>query len=319
MSALRTRILTARPALRAAGLPLLVALGAMAATAAMPEAQAQKEGLQPVHALTLRGLAAGARPGDVLVLDVGAPVALARARVTAFGTATPLWRDSDSPRAWQTLLGVDVETAPGTYPVIVEADTADGGRASARATLTVRPRTFGVRQLRVDPKFSSPPAEEMARIEREAKRLNAIFAAVNPSRHWAPPVARPVADRANSSFGLRSVFNGQPRGRHNGTDFASPRGTPVHAPAAGEVVLADDLYFTGHTVVIDHGQGLYSLMAHLESTAVKTGEVVSRLDLLGQVGATGRVTGPHLHWSVRLHGARVDPLSLVAAGRPTSP
>ncbi len=126
-----------------------------------------------------------------------------------------------------------------------------------------------------------------------------------------PP--RAAADApVNSNFGLRSVFNGQPRSPHAGVDFAAPTGTSVRAPGAVRVVIADDLFFTGNTVVIDHGFGLFSFLAHLSAIDVARDEVVARGAPVGMVGATGRVTGPHLHWSVRLNGARVDPLSLVA-------
>jgi len=116
----------------------------------------------------------------------------------------------------------------------------------------------------------------------------------------------------SGGFGTRSVFNGQPRSPHSGVDFGSKAGTPVVAPAGGVVTLAEPLFFTGSTVVIDHGLGLYSLLAHLSTFAVKEGERVRRGQVVGFAGATGRVTGPHLHWSVRLNGARVDPLSLIA-------
>jgi murein DD-endopeptidase MepM/ murein hydrolase activator NlpD len=121
-----------------------------------------------------------------------------------------------------------------------------------------------------------------------------------------------VPQAANSAFGTRSVFNGQPRSPHGGADFLSPAGTPVHAPAGGRVLLARDLYYTGNSVVIDHGAGLVSLFAHLSRIDVSDGAAVQTGQVIGLVGATGRVTGPHLHWSVRAGGARVDPLSLLA-------
>jgi murein DD-endopeptidase MepM/ murein hydrolase activator NlpD len=134
-------------------------------------------------------------------------------------------------------------------------------------------------------------------------------------RLWAGRFVRPVADPANSAFGSRSILNGQARSPHGGTDFLSEAGTPVHAPNSGRVVLVDDLYYTGNTVVIDHGQGLVSLFAHLSAVNVRASQDVKTGDLIGLVGATGRVTGPHLHWTVRLGNARVDPLSLVAVAQ----
>jgi murein DD-endopeptidase MepM/ murein hydrolase activator NlpD len=265
-----------------------------------------------VTVVTSRG---AARLGDVVLLRVTAPVSLTRVEAAVFDHVIPMWNAGEA-QTWEALVGIDVETAPGQYPIVVEGHSANGLLAAKGQTIiTVISRAFGVRKLRVDPRFTEPPASERPRIEREAQRLNAIFATVEPVRHWVSPFVYPVSDPLNSNFGLRSVFNGQPRGRHNGVDFASPRGTAVHAPAAGRVVLADDLYFTGITVVIDHGYGLHSLMAHLESVIAREGDAVTQGDVVGHVGSTGRSTGPHLHWSVRLLGARVDPISIVALGQ----
>ena len=143
--------------------------------------------------------------------------------------------------------------------------------------------------------------------------LATIFAAEDEDSRWPGTFAVPIEGALVSGFGVRSVFNGEPRAAHGGADFASPTGTPVAAPADGRVVLAADLYFTGSTIVLAHGGGAYSLLAHLSRRDVRTGGAVARGQVIGAVGATGRVTGPHLHWTVRLHTARVDPLSLVAA------
>ena len=129
---------------------------------------------------------------------------------------------------------------------------------------------------------------------------------------WTDLFARPVSEANNSAFGSRSVFNGEARSPHSGADFLSPAGTPVHAPNRGRVVLAKELYFSGNTVILDHGLGLFSLIAHLSVIDVAAGDTVTAGQVVGKVGATVRVTGPHLHWAVRLGGARVDPLSLLA-------
>ena len=129
---------------------------------------------------------------------------------------------------------------------------------------------------------------------------------------WTGPFVRPVPGAANSAFGTRSIFNGVPRNAHGGADFLSPGGTPIHAPNDCRIVVARSLYFSGNTVVIDHGLGLFSMLAHLSAIDVQEGGRVTAGQVIGQVGATGRVTGPHLHWAVRAGGARVDPLSLLA-------
>jgi murein DD-endopeptidase MepM/ murein hydrolase activator NlpD len=174
-------------------------------------------------------------------------------------------------------------------------------------------RTFSTRKLRVDPVFVNPPREAEARIVQEAKQLDALWSASSSSRLWDGAFVQPVPGGGTGRFGARSIFNGQPRSPHGGEDFPNPEGTPIVAPNGGQVVLARDLYFTGNTVVIDHGLGLFSLLAHLSVIEVAEGDHVRTGQRVGQVGSTGRVTGPHLHWAVRVAGARVDPLSLLAS------
>jgi murein DD-endopeptidase MepM/ murein hydrolase activator NlpD len=249
------------------------------------------------------------QPGELVVLTIttAAPVAAVRAR--AFGHDLEPYRVGD--RVWRVLVGIDLDVAPGRAVVTIEAGPA--GRATTTSyPLTVRAKRYPTRRLTVDEAFVNPPADVQPRIAAEAQALAAIWQSSAPDRLWDGAFVRPVPDPANSAFGTRSIFNGQPRSPHSGADFLSPAGRPVKAPNAGRVVLARDLYYTGNTVVIDHGLGLFSLFAHLSVTSVASGETVTTGQIIGQVGATGRVTGPHLHWTVRAGGARVDPLSLLA-------
>jgi murein DD-endopeptidase MepM/ murein hydrolase activator NlpD len=210
---------------------------------------------------------------------------------------------------WRALLGIDLDTVPGTYPVRIEA----GGEGEHTVyDLVVRPRRFRTRRLSVDPEFVNPPRSAQARIDREAALLNEVRSHSSAERLWTQPFVRPVPDAATSAFGTRSVFNGAPRNPHGGADFMSPPGAPVQAPNAGRVVIARDLYFSGNTVLIDHGLGLFSMLAHLSAFDVHEGDRVTAGQIVGRVGATGRVTGPHLHWGVTADGARVDPLSVLA-------
>jgi murein DD-endopeptidase MepM/ murein hydrolase activator NlpD len=230
---------------------------------------------------------------------------------SAFGSNVPLTLSPDG-TLWQGLVGIDLNVAPGTYPLTVEVPGRQPMLAGETA-LRVEPHRFATRTLRVAPEFVDPPPAVVDRILAEAAKLEALFKVVTP-RAWSDPFALPLSTRPPTpNFGSRSVFNGQARAPHAGVDFSSPAGTPVVAPGGGTVVLAMDLYFTGQTVIIDHGGGLYSLFAHLSSMAVGAGDAVARGDSVGQVGSTGRATGPHLHWAVRLNGARVDPLSLRVA------
>jgi len=205
------------------------------------------------------------------------------------------------------LLGIDLAQAPGTYPVTVRAPGGRSWRLSLRVVAVTRP----AERLTLPPAMAHPRAPAVIkRITRERQQLLALFDAAGGT-FGGTGFRLPVTDPLGSPFGLRRILNGEPRSPHSGVDFHSPAGTPVRAPAAGRVVLVADLYYTGRTVVLDHGAGLVSLFAHLQSAAVSSGAWVKGGALLGRVGATGRATGPHLHWSVRLHGQRVDPLELV--------
>jgi murein DD-endopeptidase MepM/ murein hydrolase activator NlpD len=248
------------------------------------------------------------KPGEILAITVRAAAPLSAIAVTLGDRPVPVWRDS--PTTWRGLAGLDVEQAPG--PVALKAGgTPAGGPALARTvTLQVDPASFVERTLTVPPRYVDPPASARPRIEREAKRLHAIYEIVSDDR-TPGPFAAPVPQRRSSPFGARSIFNGVPRERHGGLDFASPAGTVIRAPSAGKVVLVGPLYFTGNTVVLDHGRGLYSVLAHMQRTMVREGQVVLQGARLGTVGMTGRATGPHLHWTVRLGGTRVDPAAVL--------
>jgi murein DD-endopeptidase MepM/ murein hydrolase activator NlpD len=249
------------------------------------------------------------RPGELVVLTIAPPASTTSLHVHAFARDIPAFKVSG--RTWRALVGIDLATTPGTYKVAISAGTGENA-ASTTYPLVVRPRTFATRTLTVDEAFVNPPPEAVAQIEHDTQTLNRIWAATSPTRLWDGPFMRPVPDPANSRFGTRSVLNGQPRSPHSGADFLSPEGRPIKAPNAGRVVFAWPQYFTGNTVIVDHGLGLFSLFAHLSQIDVHEGDMVATGDVIGNVGSTGRVTGPHLHWSVRVNGARVDPLSLLA-------
>ncbi len=245
------------------------------------------------------------QPGELVVVSIALPAPRDTIRVHVFDRDIPAF--AASPTEWQALVGIDLDRRPGEYPLRVDA----GGGLTAEDTLVVAPKAFPTRRLTVDENFVNPPPSVAERIKRESELLAAVYARSAADRLWTSGFVRPVPQPANSRFGTRSIFNGQPRNAHGGADFLSPAGTPIHAPNAGRVVVARDLYFSGGTVIIDHGQGLFSMLAHMSAIAAHEGDVVGPGDVVGNVGATGRVTGPHLHWAVRVDDARVDPLSVL--------
>jgi len=254
--------------------------------------------------LTVTLSSPSARPGDVIALTIGGIGATDAVHVRAFERDLPSFVAIAGKR--RVLIGVDLDVRPGTYMVNIDDD-----ERHAAQTLRVVARVFPTRRLTVDPAFVNPPEVERRRIERERAQLEHLWATWTDEKYWNGRFEAPVSEPANSAFGTRSILNGEARSPHGGADFPSPAGTPINAPNAGRVVLAEPLYFTGNTVVIDHGLGLYSLFAHMTEMRVHVGDMVNARDVLGTVGSTGRVTGPHLHWAVRLNGARVDPLVLM--------
>lgn len=256
------------------------------------------------------------QPGDVFEVLISTPPEVTSVSAAWHDARVPFVRRPDG--RWQALLGVDIAATPGPDLIAVTAERPGGPALTLRHGVDVADKAFRTRRIRVNPKFVNPPKSALPRIAREAKEQAAIFAAAKPERLWTSGAVRPVEGVAVSGFGVRSVLNGEARGPHTGLDLAAVTGTPVHAPTAGLVVAAREFYYSGNTVIVDHGDGLFSTMAHLSAIDVSEGQRVAKGDVLGKVGATGRVTGPHLHWAVRLHGARVDPLSLLDVLSPST-
>ncbi len=257
-------------------------------------------------------LARSLQPGEVVLMTVESRLPVARMEGRAFDKNF-LFYPTSQDTVWKGLIGIDLATAAGDHPVLLKGTNSDGSSIEQNYELRVEHKEFPTRRLTVDEKFVNPPDEMMPRIRRESRRVSEVFGAVNPDRVWEDSFLSPVPGAPTSGFGKRSILNGQPRSPHTGTDFDADEGTPVQAPNRGKVVLVSDLYYSGNTVILDHGQGLYSYFAHLSRFAVEEGQMVSPGDRVGDVGATGRVTGAHLHWTVRLNGTRVDPLSLMNA------
>ncbi len=218
----------------------------------------------------------------------------------------PLERDV-SGRVFRGLFGVDLAAKTGVREITVES--ADG-TARVAFPLEVLGGTFRIQKLSVDPKFVEVPPEDQERVKADAERVNAAYRSAEAARRWSSFI-RP-APYPGGNFGSRRVYNGKTTGVHSGLDVAAPKGAPVAASADGRVALAGDLYFSGGTVLLDHGGGLFTQYIHLSRVDVRDGDVIAKGTVVGLVGATGRATGPHLHWAARLNGARVNPEGLLA-------
>jgi murein DD-endopeptidase MepM/ murein hydrolase activator NlpD len=245
---------------------------------------------------------ARATPGGVVLLPLGA----ADERPQAWLGDVPVLV-LGSPAGWTAVLGLPLDAAPGSGQLRLQ-----GAGLPATLGYQVQPHRYAEQRLNVAPGHVELSAEALARHTRERAHQATLVARF--SQPW-PALLRmqpPVAGPPSSSFGLRRVFNGQPRSPHSGMDIAAPTGTPVHAPLPGQVVDTGDYFFNGNTIWLDHGGGLLSMLCHLSRIDVQTGDAVRTGDRLGAVGATGRVTGPHLHWSVSLNRAMVDPALFLA-------
>lgn len=285
---------------RSAAAASLVFLACMAFAAAFPSE------------LKISHRARALQPGEVVLISLESSRPLQQVTGAVFGKSF-LFYPGRSRQVWQGLIGIDLDTKPGRYSLALQCTPLKGEPFEGSYALPVRDKKFPSRRLTVDEKYVTPPPEEEERIRRESRQVEQIFSSVTPRKIWQGSFTAPVEAPAGSSFGRRSILNGKPRSPHTGTDFSADAGTPIKAPGAGTVVLAAELYFSGNTVILDHGMGLYSLFAHLSRYSVQEGDAVKAGDTLGLVGSTGRATGPHLHWSIRLAATRVDPLSLIAA------
>jgi len=213
--------------------------------------------------------------------------------------------------AWYALAGVDVEAPSGPSNLRIRAVSKNGGTTDLSRGIEIHEAHYRTGTLTVSPKFVEPPAEESARIKAEIELKAKVFAASAPEPLWSGDFRAPVHAPPTDSFGTRRTFNGQLASVHKGMDFRAPTGTVVRAGNSGVVVLARPLYFEGNCVVIDHGLGLYTISMHLSRIDVREGQHVSLGERVGLSGATGRVTGPHLHWAVRWQNAYLDPAKLL--------
>ena len=258
--------------------------------------------------------------GSLLLLEVRSRKPLAEVTAEWNSKNVPFWQVSsvgaDSPKISgdlrEAILGVDLEKAAGSYPLLVRVQTAGGKPETCALQIPVRTGKFATERLQVGKQFIEPSPEQIQRANEERDKLRAIFDQVTPEKLWDGDFHVPLDGvTTGGNFGKRRVLNGQPGSPHSGVDFPALTGTPVHATQSGRVALAQELFFSGNTVVVDHGLGIYTFYGHLSEIDVKVGDELQSSQVLGKVGATGRVTGPHLHWGLTIERARVNPLQLV--------
>jgi len=254
-------------------------------------------GLVPVSALTESSV-----PGGVTIVDLG-PASEPRPQAR-FGSNKIMVIQRDG--KWKGLVGLSLKTLPGDY--IVSYRTEKPSSSDTEIAIKVLPKTYPEQRIKMkQKKYVSPNREQLARINKEKNHMSKLFKIwrdtdVSVDLIW--PVKGPVS----SPFGLKRFFNDQPRNPHSGIDIAAPEGTDIVLPVDGNIIDTGNYYFNGNTVFVDHGQGMISMFNHMSKITVKAGDSLKRGEKIGEVGQTGRVTGPHLHWSLNLNQTRVNPM-----------
>ncbi len=296
----------------------IILMFAAAGTAVLALAQA-KEALLPVQTLGIPGApfdlqCRSLQPGEPILVRLKADAPAGPIRVRLGGDAIVLRTPAagNSGRAFG-LLGIDLGAKPGPIEIVAEIENPDRTITKASFPLQVETREFPTREFRVATSMVSPPSQEIERIRRESEMVAAVLAVVSPDWLAQGPFQSPLPDfEPFPNFGQRRLYNKKVGSVHSGVDISAPRDTPALAPNAGRVVLASKLYFSGNTVIIDHGMGVFSYGCHFDELLAKRGDRVAKGQAIAKVGSTGRSTGPHLHWSVRILGARVDPFALLS-------
>ncbi|MCO8164566.1 peptidoglycan DD-metalloendopeptidase family protein [Pseudomonas sp. 21LCFQ02] len=243
-------------------------------------------------------------PGGVAVIDLGNAAQAPKA--TYQGKPVLVVREQDA--RWLAIVGIPLTVKPGSQQIL------SGGRT---LPFTVGSKKYKEQRITLkDQSKVTPDPEQTKRYERELAEQLRAYRSFSPGTPSNLMLDKPVNGPLSSRFGVRRFFNGEERNPHSGLDFAVPAGTPIKSPAAGKVILTGDYFFNGQTVFVDHGQGFISMFCHLSKIDVKVGDAVARGGVVGKVGATGRATGPHMHWNVSLNDARVDPAIFIGAFEP---
>ncbi|WP_429070493.1 peptidoglycan DD-metalloendopeptidase family protein [Aeromonas dhakensis] len=244
-------------------------------------------------------------PGGVAVVPLGSEAQAPTARYQD----KPVLVVREEGKRWIAIVGIPLKSQPGPHQLQVSDGRTLGFTVGSKHYREQHIKLKNSRQV-------NPLAEDMARINRELAEQTRAYQTFSPAQPSNLLFDKPVEGPLSSPFGLRRFFNGEERNPHSGLDFAVGAGTPIKSPAAGKVILIGNYFFNGNTVFVDHGQGLISMFCHMSKVDVRLGQSLPRGGIVGRVGATGRATGPHMHWNVSLNDARVDPAIFIGAFKP---
>ena len=290
--------------------PIAVALAVLALSLVVPagrppdKPQAQPTG--PVIRLVYRAL----QPGEPIVVFLETDGTAKSASVTFLGRTVDL-RPAPGGRSVFAFMGIDLQAKPGAHTMTVKVRKAGGSIETVRKELVFSEKEFPFTKLQLKREYVTPPASALERIKREAELVALAASVVTPEWLGDGPFVLPHDAPSWSNFGQRRLNNNVLESVHSGLDIRAPFGEKIRAANAGTVVLASDLYLGGKTVIVDHGLGVFSSYGHMSKLLVKRGEVVKKGAAIGLCGSTGRSTGPHLHWSIKIFNARVDPEAML--------
>jgi Peptidase family M23 len=250
------------------------------------------------------------KQGDVLYLPLHADNGTTGATGRFLGRSIPFFKTA-GPGQFAGLVGIDLADPPSRQDLVVDITSGSGSVKRQQFAIQILPAHFQTQELTVPKNYVDLDDETLKRVENEQEQILKSLNAVTNKRLWAGPFIMPVKGELTGSFGRKRMINGEPRSPHSGEDIKAPRGTEVHAANGGVVALVGEYFFSGKSVILDHGLGFYSMYFHLDEVDVVKGEKVQKGAVVGRVGSTGRATGPHLHWGTRINGARVNPLSML--------
>jgi murein DD-endopeptidase MepM/ murein hydrolase activator NlpD len=250
------------------------------------------------------------KQGEVYLIRTLGPASLKPIYIEFQGVRIPMVF-SEKKFAYEGLFGIDMNTQPGTYSIKING--IDEGKRVYMSSLSLKVEKvdFGAQKLSLPSSMVDLDKKTLERVNQETMKLKTLLQAFQDEKFWRGAFIRPVEGELSGAFGVSRMINGKRRGQHTGIDLQAEEGTPVLACNRGMVVLVDELFFSGKSVILDHGWGLFSMYFHLSEIRVQEGERIDKGAILGRVGSTGRSTKPHLHWGIRMNGARVDPLSLL--------
>jgi murein DD-endopeptidase MepM/ murein hydrolase activator NlpD len=282
------------------------------AAAGAPPAAAQSASADPAPQVTLS--TGEVETGGALLVRIDCrrmPAPARDLRVSFYHQDIKIFPDPvKGPAVYAGVIGIPLSAPSGKTALSIEwGPTAQ--RVAKTVAFEVRPGVYGEETLTVDPRHVRPSPKELERIKREQEELKHIYVTSARSRLWQGRFQLPVPGEMNGPFGTRRLFNGELQSQHTGVDFRAQAGDPVRAAGSGVARLAKDLFYSGNAVIIDHGAGVFTSYSHLSRIDVKVGQKIEKGQIVGLIGATGRATGPHLHWAVKVNSINVNPLIFV--------